>query len=275
MFKKTIIFFLLIVIALSVYTLLSNLYLEWEYRQNVSSMQQSYMIRDSFSMMNPNSPAVPRPLRNYINYSVINLNNLPSYVKLNYSGTYYHNASKTGKDFTAKSFYNIKELNYISEFMIDDNRIIFHKVREKLLESEKTHEKKLLGIINRSNYYSEEPEQFLRTRFIFDAVYFPYFYLSDQQISWNSLDDKSILIRIAKNEKTMEYTMKFNDDYSLSSIVSEEFLFERNRVRFTANYSNYIRQNNFRVPTSMELLYEDSFENFTIFEANLNSLSYQ
>ena len=275
MLKKSIIIILLLVIAISVYTLLSNLYLDWEYSQDLSSLQTSYVIEDSFSITNPNNPAVPRPLRNYINYSVINLNNLPSYINLKYSGIYYHGSEKKGADFTAKSFYDIKNFNYINEFMINDNRVIFHKLREKLLESEKIHEKKLYGIINRPTHYSENQEHFLRTRFIFDAVYFPYFYLSNRQISWGSLDDKSVLIKINKDAKTMAYTMEFNDDYSLASISSEEFIFGRKRIKFTAHYSNYIRQNNFRVPATFEIVYDDGFENYTIFEANLNSVNYK
>ncbi|RQD72060.1 MAG: hypothetical protein D5S01_09575 [Halanaerobium sp. MSAO_Bac5] len=275
MLKKSIIIFLLLVITLSIYTLLSNLYLDWEYSQNLSSMQTTYLLKDSFSITSPNNPAVPRPLRNYINYSVINFNNLPSYVDLKYSGLYYHDARDKGRNFTAKSFYDIKEFNYISEFIIDDNRLIFHKVREKLLESNKIHEKKLFGIINRPTHYSEETEKFLRTRFIFDAVYFPYFYLANNQITWNSIDDKSVLISLRKNNQIMNYTLKFNDDYSLNSIVSEDFLLAGKRVRFVANYSNYIRQNNFRVPASFELIYEDSLDNYTIFKANLINVSYK
>ncbi len=275
MLKKLIIIILLVIISFSIYTVFSNLYLDRQYKQDVSSLETEYSLTNNFSISNPNSISIPSSLRRYIQYSIPDYRNLSTYVKLNYSGKYRKDKYGEMYDFRMKSFYSIKNEQFVSEWFIDENKIVFDKIREILTADEAAYEFKYMGIKNEKEVYGREVELFLRSRMVIDAVYFPYYFLADSRIDYKYMSGNRTLLELKTNSGTINFILAFNESGGLSSITTDKFLFDGDRITLKAYYENYINMNNYRVPSSIIVEMENNFDKYVLYEAKLDSVIYR
>lgn len=275
MLKKIFIILLLSVISLSIYVVFVNLYLDWQYKQDVSSLEKNYSITDNFSIVNPNSISIPSSLRKYIQYSTPNYRDLSPYVNLSYSGKYRRDKYGEMYDFEKKALYSIKDGQFVSEWFINENRVIFDKLREKLSADENIYQYKFLGIRNQQEAYSSSAELFLRSKMIIDAVYFPYYYLASSRIDYKYFSNNRTLLELNTDAGKMNYVLDFNEDGQLITISSEEFNFNGDRLKLTAHYDNYISRNNYQVPARIRVEIENNFDKYLLYEANLDSINYR
>lgn len=275
MLKKIIILTLLIVISFSIYTVLMNIHLDRQYKQDISSMQRKYTLSDNFSMPNPSSVSIPSPLRNYVQYSIPDHKTLSTYVNLNYSGSY--RKDKYGKmyDFNVKSFYNLNEEEFVSEWLIEENIIVFNKLREVLSGEKSVYQFKYMGARNIREVYGKSAELFLRSRMIIDAVYFPYYYLASSSINYRYMSGSRTLLELNTAFGRVNFILEFNGSGVLSSITSDEFIFDGNRVSLKANYNDYINYNDYNVPGSIVVEIESNFDKYILYEAELDSVVYK
>ncbi|MFW6001541.1 MAG: DUF6544 family protein [Halanaerobium sp.] len=275
MLKKFIIIILLAVISLSLYTVFVNLSLEWEYNQDVNALRRNYSVNDKLSTANLKSSSIPTPLINFIKFSTINRNKFPLYISVNYSGQYQENAHSSKEYFAVKSFYSVKDSSFVSDWKIEHNRILFSKITEKLTGREKMYEKNLYGIKKEAGVYGFNAAYYLNTRFMFDAVYFPYYYLSNNCIRWEYTGRRQLRITLGTAQDNMIYNLKFNEDNSLNSISTERFAFKGDTVKYTAFYDNYSIKNSFRIPNNIRVVCEKNFNQFTLYNAYLNNIEYR
>ena len=275
MLKKIIVLILLIVISFSIYTVFMNIYLDRQYKQDVSSMQRKYTISNHFSMPNPNSVSIPSSLRRYIQYSVPDYNNLSTYVNLYYSGRYRKDKYGEMYDFKFKSFYNLKEEEFVSEWFIEENRIFFNKLREVLKGENSAYQFKYMGVKNLREVYGESAELFLRSRMIIDAAYFPYYYLASSSIDYRYLSGSRTLLELNTDSGRINFALDFNESRVLRTITSDEFIFDGNRVTLKAYYDDYINYNDYKVPASITVEIENNFDKYILYEAELDRVVYR
>lgn len=275
MLRKFIIIILLAVISLSLYTVFVNMSLEWEFNQDIKALRQNYSLDDDISTANINSSSIPTPLSNYIKFSIIDRNRFPLFIRINYSGQYQEDRYSSKKNFNVKSFYSVRDSSFISDWKIDQNRILFSKITEKLIGREKIYEKKFYGIKEEAAVYGIEAEHHLYTRLMFDAVYFPYYYLSNNCVRWEYTGRRQTRITVRTDQKDMFYSLEFNEDNSLHSISTERFSFNSDTVKYTAFYENYVVKNNFRVPNNIRVVCEKNFDEFTLYNAYIDNIEYR
>lgn len=273
--KKFIIIILLAVISLSLYTVFVNMSLEWEFNQDIKALKQNYSINDNISIANINSSSIPTPLSNYIKFSTINRNRFPLYIRLNYSGQYQKNSYSEKNDFTVNSFYSIRDSSFVSDWKIDYNRILFSKITEKMIGREKIYKKRFYGVKEEAGVNGINAENYLNTRLMFDAVYFPYYYLSSSCIRWEYTGRRQVRITQKTAQNNMLYYLEFNEDDSLQSISTERFSFMGDTVKYTAFYDNYVIKGNFRVPNNIRVVCEKNFNEFTLYNAYINNIEYR
>lgn len=275
MLKKILILVLLLVISFSIYTVLANIYLDRQYKQDVSSMQTRYNLSDNISIPNPNSISIPSSLRNYIQASIPDHRNLSTYVNLNYSGKYRKDKYGEMYDFKVKSFYNLKNGEFVSEWFIDENRIIFDKLREVLIGDKQIYELKYMGVKNDQEVYGQRALPYLKSRMIIDAVYFPYYYLSSSSIDYKYMSNNRTLLELNTASGKVNFILDFNQQGNLASITSGKFNFAGNSVSLKANYENYINYKDYNLPASITVEIENNFDKYVLYEANLDSVSYR
>lgn len=273
--KKLFILILLVVISFSIYTVFANIYLDRQYKQDVNSLETKYSLTNNFSVSNPNSISIPGSLRNYIQYSIPDYRNLSTYVNLNYSGNYRKDKYGEMYDFKMKSFYSIKNEQFVSEWFIDENKIIFDKLREILKDDETAYELKYMGIKNDKEVYGRSAELFLRSRMIIDAAYFPYYYLASSRIDYKYMSGNRTLLELNTGAGKINFILDFNEEGALSSITTDKFLFDGDRVTLKAYYENYVNMNNYNVPSSIIVEIENNFDKYVLYEAKLDSVVYR
>ncbi len=272
MLKKLFIIFLLLIISFSIYTAFANFFLDRQYKQDVKTLERNYSLNDNFSMNNPSSISIPASLRRYIEYSTPNHRNLSIFVNLNYSGQYRKEKYGEMYDFKVKSFYNIKKEEFVSKWFIDENRIVFNKLREKLIADKAEYELKYMGAKNTEEVYGRAAELFLKSRMVIDAVYFPYYYLASSRIDYKYMSGNRTILELKTNSGQINFVLDFNEDSSLKSISSDKFLFAGDQVKLTAYYDNYISLNNYNVPASITVEIENNFDKYVLYEAELDSV---
>ncbi|SIQ52750.1 DUF6544 family protein [Halanaerobium kushneri] len=275
MLKKIFILLLLLIISFSLYTVLANIYLDRQYKQDVSSMQRRYTLSDNITIPNPNSISIPSSLRRYIQLSIPDRNNLSTYVNLNYSGKFRKDKYGEMYDFKVKSFYNLKNEEFVSEWFIDENRIIFDKLREVSIGENQIYEFKYLGVKNEREVYGQAARNFLGSRMIIDAVYFPYYYLSSENIDYKYMSNNRTLLELDTDTGKINFVLEFNDDGLLSTITSGKFSFDGNSVSLKASYNDYIDYKNYYLPGSIIVEIENNFDKYILYEANLDSVVYR
>ncbi|TDP98222.1 hypothetical protein C7957_10521 [Halanaerobium saccharolyticum] len=275
MLKKILILVLLIIISFSIYTVLANLYLDRQYEQDVSSMQRRYTLSDNLSIPNPNSISIPSSLRRYIQASIPDHRNLSTYVNLNYSGKYRKDKYGEMFDFKVKSFYNLKNEEFVSEWFIDENRVTFNKLREVSIGDKQIYEFKYMGIKNNQEVYGQSALPFLKSRMIIDAVYFPYYYLASGSIDYRYMSNNRTLLELNTTSGKLNYVLDFNEQGKLISITTDEFNFDGNRVSLKAYYDDYIDYKNYNLPASITVEIENNFDKYVLYEANLDSVTYR
>lgn len=273
--KKILILLLLLIISFSIYTVLANLYLDRQYEQDVSSMQRRYTLSDKLSIPNPNSISIPSSLRRYIQSSVPDHRNLSTYVNLNYSGKYRKDKYGEMYDFELKSFYNLKNEEFISEWFIDENRIIFNKLREVSIGEKQIYELKYMGVKNNQEVYGQSALPYLKSRMIIDAAYFPYYYLASGSIDYKYMSNNRTLLELNTASGKLNFILDFNNQGVLTSITSDKFNFDGNIVRLKAYYDNYIDYKNYNLPASITVEIENNFDKYVLYEANLDSVTYR
>ena len=275
MLKKIIVIFLLLIISFSIYTVFANIYLDRQYRQDVNSMQRKYTLSNNFSIPNPNNISIPSSLRSYIQYSIPGHNNLSTYVNLNYSGKYRKDKYGEMYNFKVKSFYNLQNEEFVSEWFINENRIIFDKLREVLIGENQAYEFKYLGVKNSKQVYGQAAELFLRSRMIIDAAYFPYYYLSSSSLDYKYMSSNRTLLELNTDSGGINFALDFNEEGGLSSITTDKFIFDGDSVSLKAYYDNYIKYNNYNVPSSIIVEIENNFDKYVLYEAKLDSVIYR
>lgn len=275
MLKKLFIILLLAVISVSIYTVFVNLSSNWQYNQDMKALENNYALSENVSIADINSSRIPSPLANYLRFSQANRSKLPVYVKLNYSGKYRADSYSEFNDFRVKSFYSVKNGHYVSEWMIDNNRIIFEKIKEKLTDRDSIYDRSLLGIRNIDGSSNQNTAFYLNSRIMIDAAYFPYYYLSTNCSDWTYLGPRRVRVTANTEAGPLNFDMNFNDNDSLNSINSESFTFLGDTVRLTASYDNYVSRNNFRVPSSIQVVCERNFSEFVLYEATLDNINYR
>jgi len=275
LFKKLLIILLFIIIAFSIYTFFANIYANYQYEQDISTLQREYSLSDNFSIKNPSSIAIPAPMRRYIQYSIPNNRNLSTHVRVNYSGKYRQQKYGEMHDFKKKSAYNLRTGEFVSEWIIEENNIIFNKLREVLLGEESVYEFKKMGVIDQKSVYGEQAELFLKSRMMIDAVYFPYYFLGSSNINLAVMSGNRTVVKLNRGSNNIDFIFEFNEDRTLSSISSSKFIFGQDRVVLKAIYENYIEVNNFKVPASISVEIENNFDKYILYEAKIDNINYK
>ncbi|MGM0500659.1 MAG: DUF6544 family protein [Bacillota bacterium] len=275
MLKKIFIIVLFIVISFSIYTVFVNIYSNYQYEQDISTLKREYSLSDNFSIKNPSSIAIPAPMRRYIQNSIPTNRNLSTHVRINYSGKYRQQKYGEMYDFKVKSAYNLRTEEFVSEWIIEENEVIFNKLREVLLGEKKVYEFKKMGVKNQKSLYGEQAELFLKSRMMIDAVYFPYYYLGSSNISLSVMSGNRTLVKLNRGSHIIDFIFEFNEDRTLNSISSSKFTFGEDRVALKAIYENYIDINNFKVPASIIVEIENNFDEYILYEAKLDNINYQ
>lgn len=275
MLKKLFIILLLAVISFSILTVLANFNLNQQYERDINFLKKQYSLTNNFSMTNPNSISIPGSLRKYIQYSTPGYRNLSTFVELNYSGRYRKEKYGEFYDFEMKSVYNIREEEFVNNWLIKENKIIFNKLSEKLIGDEIAYELKKIGVINEREVYGRSAELFLRSRMIIDAVYFPYYYLASSSIDYKYISGNRTLLELKTNSAKINFIFDFNENGALTSITSDKFNFDGNQVKLSAHYENYIDLNNYKVPASFIVEIENNFDKYVLYEAELDSVNYR
>lgn len=273
--KKIIYLFIFAVISFSIYAVFVNVYSDYQYEQDVNSLQSEYSLNDNFSITNPNSISIPAPLRRYIQYSTPSNRDLSTYVRVKYSGKYRPDKYGEMYDFNVKSVYNLKTGELVSESTIQENRVIFNKIKEVLVDDKIIYQYKKLGVRTEKIVEGEKAKLFLQTKMMIDAVYFPYYYLGSSKIRLDAASGNRTLVEFLSSSGNIDFIFEFNEDNSLYSISSSQFLFGSDRVALTGIYDNYINFNGFMVPNSIVVKIENNFDEYTLYEAQLDNINYQ
>ncbi len=273
--KKIFIILIFVIISFSIYTVFVNVYSNYQYEQDINILQREYSLSDNFSIKNPSSIAIPAPMRRYIQYSIPNNRNLSTHIKINYSGKYRQQKYGEMHDFKMQSAYNLRTEEFVSKWIIEENKVIFNKLKEVLLGEKKVYEFKKMGVKDQKLVYGEQAELFLRSRMIIDAVYFPYYYLGSSNINLAVMSGNRTLVKLKRGSNTIDFIFEFNEDNSLKSISSSKFTFGEDRVALKAIYENYIDINNFKVPASIIVEIENNFDEYILYEAKIDNINYQ
>jgi len=273
--KKIFIILIFVVISFSIYTVFANVYSDYQYEQDISVLQREYSLSDSFSIKNPSSISIPAPMRRYIQYSIPNSRNLSTHVRINYSGKYRQQKYGEMHDFKMKSAYNLRTGEFVSEWIIEENKIIFNKLREVLLGDKRVYEFKKMGAKDQKSVYGDQAELFLKSRMIIDAVYFPYYYLGSSNINLAVMSGNRTLVKLNRVSNSIDFIFEFNEDKTLNSISSSQFLFGEDKVSLKAIYENYIDINNFKVPASIIVEIESNFDKYILYEAKIDNINYK
>lgn len=273
--KKLIVILLFAVISFSLYTVFVNTYSNYQYEQDVSTLQSEYSLNDDFSIKSPSSISIPAPMRRYMQYSISSNRNLSTHVRLNYSGKYREKKYGEMKDFKMKAAYNLRTEEFVSEMIIRENRFIFSKLKEVLIDDESVYRLRKLGVKDQKELYGDQAELFLKSKMVLDAVYFPYYYLGSRNINLAVMSGNRTLLKLNSNSNNIDFIFEFNEDDSLSSITSSQFEFGEDRVALKAIYENYIDINNFKVPASITVEIENNFDKYILYEAKLDNINYQ
>jgi hypothetical protein len=273
--KKIIYLLIFAVISFSIYAVFVNVYSDYQYEQDVNSLRSEYSLNDNFSITNPNSISIPAPLRRYVQYSLPANRNLSTYVRVEYSGKYRQEKYGEMYDFNVKTVYNLKNGEFVSEWTIYENRIIFNKLKEVLLDDKVIYQYKKLGVKAEKVVEGEKARLFLQSRMMIDAVYFPYYYLGNSNLRLNPAGGNRTLVEFMSGSEKINFTFEFNEDNSLESISSSQFVFGSDRAALSASYDNYINFNGFMIPNSIVVKIENNFDEYILYEAQLDNINYQ
>jgi hypothetical protein len=273
--KKIIYLLIFAVISFSIYAVFVNVYSDYQYEQDVNSLRSEYSLNDNFSITNPNSISIPAPLRRYVQYSIPANRDLSTYVRVKYSGKYRQEKYGEMYDFNVKTVYNLKTGELVSDWKIQENRFIFNKLREILVDDKAIYQYKKLGVKAEKVVEGEDARLFLQSRMMIDAVYFPYYYLGSSNLRLNPAGGNKTLVEFMSSSGKVDFTFEFKEDDSLESISSSQFVFGGDRVALSASYDNYINFNGFMVPNSIVVKLENNFDEYTLYEAQLDNINYQ
>ncbi|GAB1430174.1 hypothetical protein MASR2M18_10070 [Ignavibacteria bacterium] len=223
-------------------------------------------------------PLLPPPVERYLSLVINNNSSRYRLASLTISGQFRRNERAGWQRLNARAMYNCSEPSF-AWFGYFGN-LFFHTLTALLTLNNGKGRSSLLFFhsIPLLSSSGAETDISLLSRYLSEAVYFPFIFRNVKLFKWSPLTETTASLEMTFLQNKIHATVAFDSNGYISDItITDKFrdfkgFFEKQT--FHAYYSDYQKFHNILVPTSLRYSWETSDEDFPYAQLNVSHLSY-
>lgn len=232
----------------------------------------------SSSSLSVNFPLLPPPVERYLSLVTSNNSSRFRLASLTLSGQFRRNERTGWQRINSRAIYNCNEPSFA--WFGYFGHLFFHTLTALLTLNNGRGRSSLLFFHSIPLLSSSgiETDISLLSRYLSEAVYFPFIFRNNKLFQWSYLTESTAALEMTYSQNKIHATVTFNPNGYLSDItITDKFrdfkgFFEKQTFR--ANYSDYQKHQNILIPASLRYSWETSEGDFPYAQLNVKQLSY-